>query len=378
MTRIFRSAALVFVLSTACSNSPSRGAVAYGAPADASLATDASHPGQGEGGAAGSDASVNVPGKDGSVATPGARDWSAYPPIVEIDTDQDIFALGDVHGDYDGAVSLLVGAKLVKNVPDAPEHATWIGGRTVLVITGDLVDKYTQNLAVLTLFQTLRDGAAAAGGRVVATIGNHEAEFLANPTASNTKAKDFVAELQAANISLADVGSGKHPVGQYLRSLPFAARVRDWFFCHAGNVKGETLAQLKLDLQSGVDAEGWGAPILSAADSLLEARLSAGTAPWWETAGPTPAQTLTSYATALNAKHIVMGHQPGSFSFSDGTSRAADQIATRFGTLFFIDVGLSRGVDGTGGPMLRITTSNGTTTASAIGKSGSATVVWSG
>src|SRR5262249_6037678 len=152
---------------------------------------------------------------------------------------------------------------------------------------------------VLIFFQALGDAASAAGGQVIATSGNHEAEFLANPTDTNTKSADFIAELKAAGISPADVGAGTVPLGQYLRSLPFAARVNDWFFAHAGNTAGRTLSQLSADLQSGVEAAGWGAPVLAADDSLLEARLSNGATPWWIQAGKDPVTVLQGYAAAL-------------------------------------------------------------------------------
>ena len=43
-----------------------------------------------------------------------ARDWAKYPAIVQIDTGEDIFAIGDVHGDYDRLVKLLTAAKIIE------------------------------------------------------------------------------------------------------------------------------------------------------------------------------------------------------------------------------------------------------------------------
>jgi hypothetical protein len=42
-------------------------------------------------------------------ATAAARDWEKCPAIVEMDTPHAVYALGDVHGDYDRLVRLLVG-----------------------------------------------------------------------------------------------------------------------------------------------------------------------------------------------------------------------------------------------------------------------------
>lgn len=308
-----------------------------------------------------------------------ARDWTTYPPVVQLDTSADVFALGDVHADYDTAATLLAGAKIISGIPASPTSVKWTAGTAVLVCTGDLIDKYTQNLALLDFMMALQRAAAAAGGRVIVTMGNHEAEFLADPTIFNTKAAAFVAELQAAGIAPEDVGAGKNPYGVFLRSLPFAARVRDWFFSHAGNTAGRSMVQLVQDLRDGVDMYGFSAAILASPDSLLEARLSSVT-PWWELPGQDPATVLSNYATALGVSHLVVGHQPGKVSFSDGSSRSSDAMYQKFGLIFLIDVGMSRGVDSSGGPLLKIhkDPATSTTMATAIDPAGGSTLLWQG
>ncbi len=93
--------------------------------------------------------------------------------------------------------------------------------------------------------------AAKAGGRVVVTLGNHEAEFLADPL--NKKAADFIKEMKTSGLKPEDVAAGKDAlgIGEWLRSLPAAARVNDWFFAHAGNTHNRTLPKLREDLQGG-------------------------------------------------------------------------------------------------------------------------------
>ena len=301
------------------------------------------------------------------------RDWVNLPAVVQLDTPEDIYALGDIHADYDRLVKLLLTYKLLAAVPVQPALGQWAGGRAVLVVTGDVIDKYNQGLKALALLQALRDSAAAAGGRVIVTLGNHEAEFLADPTTS--KVEDFVKELTSAGISPSDVAAGRHPLGVYLRGLPAAARVRDWFFCHAGNTAGRTLAKLTADIQSGVDLQGFGTPALSDDDSLLEARLDP--TPWWERTGD-PMGTLSQYVTALGVGHIVMGHQPSKYTFSDGKVRNKGQMFQRFGILFLTDVGLSHGVDYSKGALLRIKTEGSATSATALYADGTKTELWKG
>lgn len=301
------------------------------------------------------------------------RDWAALPAVVELDTGEDIYALGDIHADYERLVALLVKQQLLAAAPALPEAAQWAAGRAVLVVTGDVIDKWNQGRKALTLLQALRDSAAAAGGRVVVTLGNHEAEFLADPTAS--KVADFAMELKAAGIAAEDVAAGRHPLGVYLRGLPAAARVRDWFFCHAGYTAGRTLARLRADLQSGIDAQGFQTPALLDADSLLEARIDSPA--WWERPGD-PQGVLPQYAQALGVRHIVMGHQPGSYSFADGMTRSKGMMFQRFGILFLTDVGMSQGVKYSQGALLRIQTRGAQTTATALYADGTMALLWQG
>ncbi len=285
------------------------------------------------------------------------RDWIKHPAIVEIDTTHDLYALGDVHGDYERLVTLLVSSRLITRDPGKPEKVQWNAGKAILVCTGDLIDKGTQSLEVIALFRALAASAKAAGGKVIVTMGNHEATFLAHPT-HEKKTAEFVQELKARRLSPAEVAAGQDAdgIGQFLRDMPFAVRVNDWFFAHAGNTHGRTLKKLQADLQAGVEARGFKADILQAPDSLLEARLHP--APWWEKPGddgPASKNRLTGYATALGVKHMVLGHQPGKVTFADKSTRKAGQLYQGFdGLVFLIDVGMSRAIGSSNGAILHI------------------------
>jgi hypothetical protein len=79
-----------------------------------------------------------------------------------------IVAIGDIHGSYDGFVSILQRAGLVD------EDVHWIGGKTTFVQTGDVFDRGVEVFEVLDLLMRLQGEAAAAGGQVIALLGNHE------------------------------------------------------------------------------------------------------------------------------------------------------------------------------------------------------------
>jgi hypothetical protein len=83
-----------------------------------------------------------------------------------------IVAIGDIHGNYDGFVTMLKQAGLV----DDDTH--WIGGKTTFVQTGDVFDRGVQVFEALDLLMRLEQEAAAAGGQVICLLGNHESMNL--------------------------------------------------------------------------------------------------------------------------------------------------------------------------------------------------------
>jgi len=103
-----------------------------------------------------------------------------------LETSERIVAVADVHGAYDRFVKILQEAKLIG--PDL--H--WIGGKTVFVQTGDMMDRGPDSRKALDLLRQLETEAPKDGGHVHALIGNHEAmrlqEFLRDSSAEEATA----------------------------------------------------------------------------------------------------------------------------------------------------------------------------------------------
>ena len=79
-----------------------------------------------------------------------------------------IVAVGDVHGRYDQLISILEGTALIDG------DSKWVGGKSNLVLCGDLVDRGPDDRAILDLVRRLQKEAKSAGGAVHALLGNHE------------------------------------------------------------------------------------------------------------------------------------------------------------------------------------------------------------
>ncbi|SCZ87828.1 BZ3500_MvSof-1268-A1-R1_Chr2-3g05296 [Microbotryum saponariae] len=85
-----------------------------------------------------------------------------------------IVAVGDVHGDLPHLTSLISPSRILRHLNLLSLKNEWIGGRTILVQTGDIVDRGKDTIALYRFFDILRPQAERAGGALVNLLGNHE------------------------------------------------------------------------------------------------------------------------------------------------------------------------------------------------------------
>jgi hypothetical protein len=301
-----------------------------------------------------------------------ARDWIVNPAVFTRTGAREIDVVGDLHGDFEVAVRVLAAAGLVTAA--SPFH--WTGGTVTLIVVGDVIDKGTMAAAIIDLFISLEGEARAAGGSVVVTLGNHEAEFLAEPTAS--KSSVFQSELGRMGLDPSAVAGGASRYGAWLLNRPLAALVDGWFFSHAGNSDGMTAAKIATKFQKLFDSQATaGGPsafsdsFLAGSNSLLEANL------WWESNKGSTAE-IDADLLALPAQHIVFGHDPGEIDFPDEPQGHRDRgtMVMRYdGRLFLVDVGMSSAVGYSPGALLRITR-DGTDRATAVHPDGTSHQLW--
>ena len=190
-----------------------------------------------------------------------------------------VVAFADVHGAYEELTALLRDTGVV----DA--QLRWAGGRTHLVSLGDLLDRGADSRKVMDLLMRLQVEAAAAGGRVHVTLGNHEAmnvlgdlryvdagEYAAyatdeDPAERARQKAEFLARQQgAAEVDfdrLFPAGYFGHrkllgpdgPYGRWLLGLPAAVQVNDTVYMHGGPsdvLQGRSLEQLNDDYRAAL------------------------------------------------------------------------------------------------------------------------------
>ncbi len=163
-----------------------------------------------------------------------------------------VVAVGDIHGDYAGFLSVLRASGLI----DAKER--WIGGKTHLVQTGDVVDRGDDSRKALDLLMSLEKQAKSAGGRVHALIGNHEAmnlygdlryttagEFAAFKTGQSGEIRAAFWEREAKGLpspptdALRQKWEAEHPLGWFEHRLEFGPKGKygKWIRSHLAVVK---------------------------------------------------------------------------------------------------------------------------------------------
>jgi len=95
-----------------------------------------------------------------------------YPPL-RVTAPGRVVALGDVHGDIVQARRALSIAGVLGEGGDAV-NPEWVGGDTVVVQVGDVLDRGDDEIAILILLQKLHKQAEKEGGAVYILNGNHE------------------------------------------------------------------------------------------------------------------------------------------------------------------------------------------------------------
>jgi hypothetical protein len=255
-------------------------------------------------------------------SAPAARkgDTCTLPPIPlkHPTAPRRLVAVGDLHGDL-AATRAALRAAGVLNVSDS-----WIGDDTVVVQTGDVLDRGDDEEEIYELLEKLEAEARAAGGAIVLLNGNHEL--------MNT-ARDFRYVTRGA---LSDFGGDRErafdPGGPWAKRLArynVVAIVGDSVFSHAGvlpdwvpRVDDANLAtRCWFDGQAGRHDQP--PSVLTSDDS-----------PVWTRAygvGAVDCAALGKVLAALGAKRMVVGHTVQQRGITEACQ----------GALWRIDVGLA-------------------------------------
>ncbi len=233
-----------------------------------------------------------------------------------------IVAVGDLHGDVANTLSVLQMVSLVDG------SGRWIGGDAVFVQTGDTTDRGPDSRAVMDVMRRLQTEAAAAGGRVIPLLGNHEVMNLAGDW---RYVNPLDVEAFGGAAARAEALSVTGEYGKWLRARDVVAVVEGTAFVHGGVTP--RWASLGVD---GINDAARTA-ILDGAPSIL-----GPDGPLWyrglvEDPESTACVELSQSLATLGATRMVVGH----------TTRRDGKVQVRCkGELLIIDTGIASSYGG--------------------------------
>jgi len=282
-------------------------------------------------------------------------------------------AVGDVHGAYDRFTGILRAAGLID------QRDRWIGGRAILIQTGDIVDRGADSRRVIDLLRRLERDAQRAGGRVYPLLGNHEFMRAAHDwryvSAKEYKAfedsdseqlqknalermlvtarrrataegrdfdadeyrEQFFKDIPPGYLEMRRAFDKDGQYGEWVRKRLAAVKVNGVLFVHAG-ISEKTAALGCEGINEKIRADLDALPVAS--EKVPSMFGSSEDGPLWYRGlalepEATFAPTLDRILTHVRARAIVIGHTPGP---------SIGRITTRFGgRVILVDTGMLEG-----------------------------------
>lgn len=276
-------------------------------------------------------------GSNGS-ANPSVASAAVQRPaaLVPIRAPGRVVAIGDLHGD----LAVARRALQIGRVLDEADH--WIGGNSVVVQTGDILDRGDEERPLLEWFERLAGIAKDGGGAVYRVQGNHEVmnvagdlryisekgflDFAEYAEGANSRPLGNVPAIQRGRLAAFLPGG---PWARRLAAYPAVLIVNDSVFAHGGLVPKHLsygLERINSELAAWMRGTGRLGPLLAGDE-----------APYWDrTYGDSvtdaDCRMLDGVLAELSVKRLVVGHTPQ----KSGITFACDKHVAR------IDVGLSR------------------------------------
>jgi len=137
-----------------------------------------------------------------------------------------IVSVADLHGDVDKARRILRAAGIINRFDG------WIAtSGTMLIQTGDLIDRGPNSLDMVKFFHELQRSAKAFNGTVINLLGNHEVMLLDGTTFYVDRTELRRHGGKRGFLKKFDTGT---ELGEFLRSMPVIKMVDRTLFVHAG------------------------------------------------------------------------------------------------------------------------------------------------
>ena len=243
-----------------------------------------------------------------------------------------ISVIGDVHGQFEQLLGLLLNAGLVGN------DLTWAGDNTTVWLMGDLLDRGPDGIAVIDLVMRLQGEATIAGGCVGTLLGNHEVMILA----AQRFGGHFMSEWEWNGGNAADLARLTSQHVAWMTTLPTLVSSGDRLLMHADATfytnYGRSVAQVNRAVRTILQshhAPAWDRLL----DVFSERRAFVGT----RMDGRARA---TAFLSAFGARQLIHGHTPISSMCSLSPEDVTAPLVYADGLCVNVDAGIYLGSPG--------------------------------
>lgn len=147
-------------------------------------------------------------------------------PAHSLEMPDRLMAIGDLHGDLESLVRLLIGNQVIDS------SLTWIWGKGELVFIGDIFDRGNEVTELLWFIQNLENEAQNHGGRVHFILGNHETMALIGDHRYLEQKYRNICEY--FSMDYWQFYTLDTELGRYIRSKPVIIKIGNVLFVHGG------------------------------------------------------------------------------------------------------------------------------------------------
>ena len=281
-----------------------------------------------------------------------ARDWEKDPPWVEVACAPRVAAVGDVHGAFPEFAASLEAVGFARRSTSEGYDLTWTGGKDLLVLTGDLTDRGKYTKECYDAVMSLEKQAAAAGGRVIALLGNHECLLLNGTvekwaqTLKPPKKQNYQNTLDSfarGGLDFHQAISSTGTYGAWIRRRPLFAIVNGWLFVHGGLPRPATSrSDLAADFREAIERDDFNKGVFMNENGPLWLR------EWWNDAA-----LVEENFKLFGVRGVVVGHTVGAPDGVEGNINQRDQ------RIVGIDVGMTPAYGNSKGGGLLMTIADG-------------------
>jgi hypothetical protein len=182
-------------------------------------------------------------------------------PGVYVKSKEDVFVVGDLHGDLEMTKRVLNTCGLTRETGE--NKVEWIGGTKMVIQLGDILDRGPSSKSMIRFCMDVEKQAFLKGGRFIMTLGNHEVMNLAGITRYASPGDDqewgLVPTHKFTDREMREKGEqfdthrgnviANSVEGMWLKKQPVVVRVGKDLFAHADPfpVSGKTLDDPTID-----------------------------------------------------------------------------------------------------------------------------------